>query len=695
MNQKYFSCWWRLLLLLLLLPLLAVGFLPAQAQDGATGGEDAVDSQFIGRTDLPAPEFPPGLDWINVPTPLTMAALRGKVVILDFWTYGCINCIHMIPTLQQLEAKYGDALVVVGVHSAKFENEGETGNLRQIVQRYGLRHPVINDSDFAVWRAWSVNAWPTFYIVDPRGNILARQPGEIPFEAFDRVVGGVVATFDALGELDRRPLELALEGAGQPAGLLAFPGKVLADEASQRLFIADSGHNRIVVADLNSYAVLDVIGSGVAGLQDGTFEAAAFDTPQGMALRGDTLYVADMENHALRAVDLAARTVTTIAGTGEQLFGRSSLLAVPAAQVTLSSPWDLALGEGDSLYVAMAGTHQVWLLHLDAGTIQPLIGDGSEGLYSDSFGATRLAQLSGLFYRAGALYIADSESSTIRLAAIAGQVVATVAGTDERDNLFDFGDVDGAVGTSRLQHPLGVAGGSAGAIYVADTYNSRIKALDPAADTISTLAGIGVGGFRDGVGEDAEFNEPGGLSAAGQRLFVADTNNHAIRVIDLPTLTVSTIRFANPEKLQIAGQTTVIGGNAAQAETLTLPEQTVAPGAGAIAVRIRLPDGYRINPDAPSRAEWNNAGEAIDIPEAGRAQAFVAATFSLPVTLTEGSDVLYGYLTTYYCEAEQETLCFIDDVRVEVPVTVSADGVTSAITVERAITPPQVEAGGL
>ncbi len=168
-------------------------------------------------------------------------------------------------------------------------------------------------------------------------------------------------------------------------------------------------------------------------------------------------------------------------------------------------------------------------------------------------------------------------------------------------------------------------------------------------------------------------NEPGGLSVAGNRLFIADTNNHAIRVLDLTTRQMSTILFPNPEALQISDQPTVIGGNRARGETLTLPQQTVAPGDGAITVRIILPDGYKINPDAPSRSEWNNEGEAIDIPEAERAQGFDTAEFSLPVTLTAGSDTLYGVLTTYYCEAENESLCFIDEVNVEVPVTVSAD----------------------
>ncbi|MEP7290121.1 MAG: hypothetical protein ABI835_00005, partial [Chloroflexota bacterium] len=227
------------------------------------------------------------------------------------------------------------------------------------------------------------------------------------------------------------------------------------------------------------------------------------------------------------------------------------------------------------------------------------------------------------------------------------------------------------------------------------TYNSRIKAIDPLTNTITTLAGADDAGFHDGIGQEAEFHEPGGLALAGNRLFVADTNNDAIRVINLDTQEVSTVTFSNPERLQIEGQTTVVGGNAASSELISLPEQNVAVGEGAIVVRISLPEGYKINPDAPSRSEWNNAGEAIDIPEAERAQSFDAVEFRVPVTLSEGSDVLSGYLTTYYCEAVQETLCFIDDVQFEIPVTVGAEGTATDIVVERTITPPEVEIGGL
>ncbi|HVU12665.1 MAG TPA: thioredoxin-like domain-containing protein [Phototrophicaceae bacterium] len=684
------------LLLLVLIPFSLVYAQNAtpEVTPQANGGD--VSGQYVGQPDLAAPEFPSGLEWLNVAAPLTMASLRGKIVILDFWTYGCINCIHMFPILQQLEDKYGSALAVISIHSAKFDNEGNTQNIREIVERYGITHPVINDNQFVLWRTYGVNAWPTFYVIDPRGNVLARQAGEIPFDAFDKLMGGMVNYWDGIGELSRTPLPIKLEGSNLPAGLLDFPGKIVADTSGNRLFIADSSHNRVIIADLNTDKVLDVIGSSKQGLDNGAFETATFSTPQGMALSADgkTLYIADMGNNVIRAADLSARTVSTVAGTGKLFYGMAiDNQPLPALSADLSSPWDLAMGDANILYVAMAGVHQIWALHLDAQKIIPLIGDGQEGLLSDSLVGSQLAQPSGIFYRDGILYIADSESSTIRAADIAKRTVTTIAGTTAEGNLFDFGDKDGVVGTSRLQHPLGITGGADGLLYVTDTYNSRIKVLDPKTNTITTLSGQGEGGgFKDGAESDAEFNEPGGLTLVGDKLYVADTNNQAIRVIDLQSQQVSTIQFPNPDKLQIGDETTIVGGNAAQAQVITLPAQTVASGEGTIHVQITLPENYQINPDAPSGSEWNNEGSAIDIPEAGRMQSFNTADFSVPIMLTAGSDTLHGYLTTYYCEHDQQSLCFIDDVQIEVPVTVSADATSKEITIARTITPPQVDA---
>ncbi len=666
----------------------------AQAQEGSTD----VPDELAGDPRFPAPDFPQGVTWLNVPAPLTLADLRGKVTLLDFWTYGCINCIHMIPTLERLEAKYGSALAVIGVHSAKFENEGQTENLRQIVERYGLKHPVINDSGFAVWntyRRYGVNAWPTFVVIDPRGNLFAVQAGEIPFEVFDRVIGGMIAAFDAAGEIDRTPLGLALEGAGRPPGTLAFPGKVLADPASGRLFIADTNHHRLIIADLTTYEVLDVIGSGARGLADGGYAEAAFDKPQGLALAGGTLYVADTNNHAIRAVNLVERAVSTAAGTGRQGYTRSG--SGPARTTDLSSPWDVAAGADGTLYIAMAGVHQIWALSADGQTVMPLVGSGREGRVDGAFDRAELAQPSGLYLAGDQLYFADSESSTIRVADLSSGQVTTLAGTPD-NNLFDFGDVDGGYGASRLQHPLAVTGSPDGRLYVADTYNSKLKVLDPARREIQTLLGLGgLGGFRDGGLAEAEFDEPGGLSYADGKLYVADTNNHAIRVVDLAARTAATVTFPNPQALQIGEQVTVIGGNAAQGEQLSLPAQTVAAGAGEIVLNITLPAGYKLNPLAPFTVEWTTSGKAVQIAAADRVQRLAdpALPVRVPARFTAGDDLLHGELTIYYCEAVQESLCFIDRVGVDVPVTVAADGGAPAIVIERVIVPPPTPDGGL
>jgi len=258
-----------------------------------------------------APELTGGRGWLNTDKPLSLAALKGKVVLLDFWTYGCINCMHIIPDLKKLEKRYPNELVVIGVHSAKFENEKDTENIRRIVLRYEIEHPIVNDADFKIWNAYAVNAWPTRYLIDPAGYVIGKLSGEGGYEAIDKVIGDTIAEFRKRGELNEAPLKLVLEKAKVGDLPLAFPGKVLADEKSDRLFIADSDHNRMVIAKLDG-TLVDVIGTGAHGMVSGSFETASFFRPQGMALDGDKLYDADTENHLIRRIDLKARTVETI-----------------------------------------------------------------------------------------------------------------------------------------------------------------------------------------------------------------------------------------------------------------------------------------------------------------------------------------------------------------------------------------------
>ena len=625
-------------------------------EDQAGDGEQS----FAGK--VAAPDFPPGLDWLNTDGPLTLADLRGKVVLLDFWTYGCINCIHIIPDLHKLEEKWADELVVIGVHSAKFENEGDTDNIRNIILRYELEHPVVNDNQFQIWNQYGARAWPTLVLIDPEGKVLGYHSGEGIYEPFDEVIAGMVAEFDALGKIDRRPLGLKLEQDNQLNSPLLFPGKVLADPDNQRLFIADSNHNRLVIADLDG-VVLDVIGDGRARLADGDYENASFFRPQGLTLADEnTLYVADTENHVIRKVDLAERQVETVAGTGEQVYNRFPV--GPALSTPLNSPWDVLYHDG-LLYIAMAGQHQVWVYNPEESALALFAGSGREELKDGGLIEGGLNQPSGLATDGKVLYIADSEASAIRMADLDPEGdLRTVVGT----GLFDFGDEDGQGDQVRLQHPLGVVHDD-GLLYVADTYNSKIKLIFPGTRESGTYLGGDESGWRDGP--EPLFDEPGGLSLGDGKLYIADTNNHVIRVADLDTREVSTLVLVDMEGL-LTRQPPDAEYNG---KTITLEPQSVSPGEGTVELQVAIPDGYKFNDLAPFSMEWT-AGDGITVDPEQANQTIVEPEFplSFAADFAEGQSELTGDLVVYYCEAESESLCLIERVRVTAPLTVETGG---------------------
>jgi thiol-disulfide isomerase/thioredoxin len=439
---------------------------------------------------------------------------------------------HILPQLRKLEQKYRDSLVVVGVHSSKFPNEKETANIRNAVMRYGIEHPVVNDRDFETWRGYAVRAWPTLMFVDPQGKVIGKHEGEFELDRFDGLIGDMVREFDALGQINHTALPFQIEADRQAGRLLAYPGKIEADQRGKRLFIADSNHDRILAITPDGQ-VMEVIGAGEPGFTDGPLLEAAFNKPQGMAVDGDRVYVADAENHSIRLVDLKEKTVRTIAGTGEQALYRhqgGDPLANP-----LSSPYELAL-HGDVLYIAMAGFHQLWAFDLSGNRIFPYAGDGGEDIVDGPRARARCAQPYGVKTDGRLVYFADSETSAIRTMGIGPDArVESLVGR----GLFDFGDIDGE-GAEKvlLQHCQGLAlreEAGATVVYVADTYNHKIKRITSAGGHVgvATFAGTGTAGRDDGPASSATFNEPAGLTVFGNRLYVADTNNHAVRIIDL------------------------------------------------------------------------------------------------------------------------------------------------------------------
>jgi thiol-disulfide isomerase/thioredoxin len=612
-----------------------------------------------------APEITGGRGWLNTDKPLSLAALKGKVVLLDFWTYGCINCIHIIPDLKKLEAKYANQLVVIGVHSAKFQNEKETENIRRIILRYEIEHPVYNDSEYAVWQSYGVRAWPTQVLIDPAGYIIGGVSGEGNYDVIDEAIGKTIADFRAKGGLNEEPLKLVLERAKVGELPLAFPGKILADATTDRLFIADSNHNRIVVTKLDG-TLAETIGTGEIGANDGAFDKATFYRPQGLALNGDSLYVADTENHLIRRVDLKSRTVETIAGTGQQTH--EYFKVGPGRSVALSSPWDLQL-VGRVLYIAMAGPHQIWMLDLDKNEVSTFAGSGREARLDGPLLEAGFAQPSGMATDGKTLYVADSESNIIRAIDIAGRSVKTLVGGD----LFEFGDVDGKGDDVRLQHPLGLLT-YGDKILIADTYNHKIKELDPKQEKVTSLFGTGKPGQADGP--SPSFYEPGGLALANGNLYVADTNNHAIRVIDLKTKRATTLKLngLTPPAKNMQALETASGPNA---EEVKVPSQRLRAGAnGTLQIDVELPAGYHLNPLAPQRYKVSSDGKSIAIDEkvASRAAKDLKLPLRIPLNATAaGPTNLRAQITLFYCREDNTGTCRIRTLVWQVPVEVTND----------------------
>jgi thiol-disulfide isomerase/thioredoxin len=605
------------------------------------------------QTKIRAPELEGGKSWLNTGQPLSLAALKGKVVLLDFWTYGCINCIHIIPDLKKLEEKYANNLVVIGVHSAKFDNEGETENIRQIVLRYGLEHPVVNDADFKIWRAYGIVAYPGLVLIDPDGFIIDRWFGEGQFDEIGAEIAKTVADFRLKGLLKEQPLKLTLERAKFGDLPLAFPGKVLADAKQKRLFISDSNHNRIVVTDLNG-KLLFTIGSGKTALTDGNFQVASFYRPQGLALDGDILYVADTENHAVRKIDLEKKTVETISGNGKQAEWKST--GGNAKTSSLSSPWDL-VKVGNSLFIAMAGTHQIWRLDLEKQTVAPFAGSGAEARIDGKLSDSAFGQPSGIAVDGTKLFIADSETNIIRQIDLEKQTVETLVGGD----LYDFGDVDGEGDDVRLQHPLGAAI-YGDLILIADTYNHKIKQFDPVNRIVKTFLGTGKPGQTDGLG--ATFYEPAGLSIADGKLFIADTNNHAIRVADLKTMRVSTLKIEGLTPPQIAESESDYSPNLSFKK---LAPQEIAGETGILVLDLQFPGGFHLNTKAPNRYEITIEKDKNTF-AANVNKKFDSLPLTIPFpVLKNGSNILRAKFTIYYCREDDTGVCLIKTLAWEIP----------------------------
>ncbi|XP_020635571.3 NHL repeat-containing protein 2 isoform X1 [Pogona vitticeps] len=667
--------------------------------------------------DLKVPEFGADLQWLNTEGSLSLyKELCGKIVVLDFFTYCCINCIHLLPDLHELEEKHSikDGLLVVGVHSAKFPNEKVLDNIKSAVLRYNITHPVVNDADATLWHELEVSCWPTLVIVGPRGNMLFTLVGEGHKDKLFLFVSIALKYYREQGQINANPIRTKLYRDSLPPSPLLFPGKVTADCSGDRLVIADTGHHRILVVRKNGQ-ILHTVGGPNSGRRDGTFSEALFSSPQGVAIKNNVIYVADTENHLIRKIDLQSKTVSSVAGVGIQ--GTDKEGGAQGDQQSISSPWDITFGtsvsgthDDDILWIAMAGIHQIWALMLECGklpkgsdlkkgTCLRFAGSGNEENRNNAYPhKAGFAQPSGLSVAAeepwNCLFVADSESSTVRTISLKdGAVKHLVGGERDPMNLFAFGDVDGSGINAKLQHPLGVAWDKKrNILYVADSYNHKIKFVDPKMKNCATLAGTGEASNVIGSSfTTSTFNEPGGLCVeeGGRLLYVADTNNHQIKVLDIETKIVSQLPLLIEDTMDaIDSGTTKIPKLPKSSPKLQLPSLTVSPGqAVQFTLKLSLPSNTKMTEEAPSSwflmsegSEWlfheqNTFGEIEDISK----QPVIP--FQIPVNSLSTEVVLSIQVCLYYCSKENSA-CMMKGVSFNQPFHISNGKPGSTIVVE-------------
>jgi thiol-disulfide isomerase/thioredoxin len=579
-----------------------------------------------------APELVGAGGWLNTGgRQLSLAELRGKVVLLDFWTFCCVNCLHVLDELRPLEQQFGDVLVVVGVHSPKFLHEADHDAVAAAVERYEVHHPVLDDPGMVTWGQYAVRAWPTLVVVDPEGYVVHVASGEGHGPSLARVIADVVTEHEEKGTLHRGdgpyvPPELADTA-------LRFPGKV-AVLPDGSLLVSDTAHHQLVVLAPDGETELTRIGSGRRGHADGAFGEAAFAEPQGVCVvpRQELdvdVVVADTANHRLRGLRLDTREVVTLAGTGEQL--RPGSPGGRARETALSTPWDVALWDG-RVAIAMAGTHQLWTY--DGDRVDVLAGTANEGLRDGPADGAWLAQPSGLVAgRDGRLWFADSETSALRW--YADRQVHTAVGT----GLFDFGHRDGSADQALLQHPLGVAALPDGSIAILDTYNDAVRRYDPVTGDVTTLA--------------AGVREPSAAVVVDGDLVVVASAAHRL------------------ERPVAPGAMSTVQGPAHRTQR---PATTVAPGAVELEVVFEAPPGQHLDErEGPAtRLTVSASPEGLLLEGAGTSTG-LTRSLMLATGIDEG--VLHVAAFAASCdEGVEHPACHVTQQDWGIPLTLSADG---------------------
>ena len=570
-----------------------------------------------------------GRGWLNTGgRSYSLRDFRGKVLLLDFWTFCCVNCLHVLDELRPVAAEFADVLVTVGVHSPKFEHEADPVALADAVERYDVDHPVLDDPELTTWQAYAVRAWPTLVVIDPEGYVVHVAAGEGHAEALRRVIADVVAEHDRKGTLHRGDGPYVPPPATDT--VLRFPGKAAVTPAGT-LLVANTARHNLVEFAADGETVLRTIEAG-------------FREPGGLAVLpadvasrvGYDVVVADTVNHLLRGVRLADGSVTTVAGTGQQW--RDGETEGPATKIDLSSPWDVTWWDpADGMVIAMAGNHTLSVFDPVAGSVRRLAGTTVEGLQDGPATAAFFAQPSGLAADGDRLWLADAETSALRWLSADFEVHTAIG-----QGLFDFGHRDGSADTALLQHPLGVGVLPDHSVAIADTYNGAIRRYDPASGEVSTLA--------------TDLAEPSDVVVLDGEVVVVASAAH---------------RLERPIPPGTAAQ--LVAGPAHQ---VTRPPVELAPGDVTLSVVFQPPPGQKLDERYGPSTRVQVTSSPPELIRAG-AGADTALSRTLVLNDNVGHGVLHVVAQAASCDEEGEhPACRLTRQDWGVPVVLAAGGAT-------------------
>ncbi len=593
--------------------------------------------------------------WLNLSRNLENKDLKNRVILLDFWTHACVNCLHTIPEIKKLEQEFGSKLVVIGVHSGKFANEKDVESIKKAVLKYDINHPVVNDSDLKIWNAFGVDAWPSFVLIDPRGRVKKTYVGEGDVRHIKKDVKKMVEKYRY--HLNREELPVLPEKNKIIKTVLSYPTKIIyardfsyKSYKGQALFIANSGRNNILVSTISGEVIVQ-IGAKDAGFSDGSIDTAKFNIPTGLLYQNGKLYIADSGNHALREVDFKTSKVITLIGE-QKRGGVISGENIKLENVNLASPSDLEFfPDKNHIAISNSGTHQILSYNLLEKKVSVLAGNGSEGISDGNYPRNSLAQTSDLSVFDGKLYFLDSETSSLRVMNKNGEV-KTLLGT----GLFDFGHKNGDKKEALMQHPLGLFVNKNGA-YISDSFNHKIRKYEFSSGKIKDLFGSQRG---EDLGSETKFDEPDGLVVVDESLFVCDTNNNRIVKLDFKKMNSSLLNVMPPLQLPKDGFLQYLP-NLQKSDSTKVKSQNVA-------IKINFESDWKINESGPS---FINLLELV-----GEKDANLITTFdwnmiknddmNLPKLDANKKYILQG--TIYYCQDKKNSLCYINSYEQEIEV---------------------------